>query len=95
MGIIIIISLLIVLFYSIAKIITGNSKKIHVGNLDAEISKDGKIAGNYNVLINGYELNIPINTSINEIEEHNRKANELENVTLSKYNSSLINSIKK
>lgn len=58
---------------------------VSVKGIDVDVYDNGDIVGEYKSTINGYDFNIPINTSIQQIKDKERKAKELEEETISKY----------
>lgn len=58
---------------------------VSVKGIDVDVYDNGDIVGEYKSTVNGYDFNIPINTSIQQIKDKDRKAKELEEETISKY----------
>ncbi|MFR6000202.1 MAG: hypothetical protein ACLUH6_22285 [Bacteroides faecis] len=58
---------------------------VSVKGIDVDVYDNGDIVGEYKSTVNGYDFNIPINTSIQQIKDKERKAKELEEETISKY----------
>ncbi|MFK2438092.1 hypothetical protein ACIXRX_21280 [Bacteroides fragilis] len=60
-------------------------QRVSVKGIDVDVYDNGDIVGEYKSTVNGYDFNIPINTSIQQIKDKERKAKELEEETISKY----------